>query len=548
MQPMHTGEPVARVADALARPASNNMPLSEHDTQELRRLLYLKAEGIERQERLQYLRQTWKSSISSDEDNDSYTLPDPKIPLVYSLHHGQQCPPESDDGSVPAKTADQQKKKEHGKSNLQAEEDFLQKLESLNLDPRLKKLLKTYEEVVGALPPPLPCKKTGRDGPETETRNPKPYPAPQEQVEEIERQIQECIDAGPVEEDKKGDYPHHCSPCFLVAKLGSTALRLVVDYGEVNKKAQTHSGSIPNMENTLERIAKCRYKTKMDKRSGFWQVDLTAAAHELLAFITPKGRVFKWKVIPFGVANARALFQELMNKILYILRRRPLVQEYISRGAEMGAHIDDLSLGTNTQEDHVLLLRECFIVCQENHLQIKLEKCEFMKEEMEYLGFDVGYGWWKPAASKMQPLQDMQIPDDPKRDLHDVRSFVGACNFYRCHIHNFTYSSAPLTDLIKKTTPWRWTAREEECFQELKKKTANSNCLGVPRPKGEIVLITDASDVGGGGTIYQSQEVNPAELTHCHYRTSGLNRDGSLKHDYPTSEWRLVPLGHWNFI
>ena len=137
MQPMHSGEPVARSPDALAQPASNNMPLSEHDTQELRRLLYLKAEGTERQERLQYLRQTWKSSIWSQEDDDSYTLPDPEIPLVYSLHFGQQCPPEWDDGSVPAETADWQKKKEHGKSNLHAEEDFLQKIESLNLDPRL---------------------------------------------------------------------------------------------------------------------------------------------------------------------------------------------------------------------------------------------------------------------------------------------------------------------------------------------------------------------------------------------------------------------------
>ena len=60
----------------------------EHDTQELRWLLYLKAEGIERQERLQYLRQTWKSSIWFEEDDDSYTLPDPEIPLVYSLHYG----------------------------------------------------------------------------------------------------------------------------------------------------------------------------------------------------------------------------------------------------------------------------------------------------------------------------------------------------------------------------------------------------------------------------------------------------------------------------
>ena len=89
VQPMHTSEPVARSPDALARPASNKMPLTEHDTQELRRLLYLMVEGIERQERLQYLRQTCKSSIWSGEDDDSYTLPDPEIPLVYSLHYGQ---------------------------------------------------------------------------------------------------------------------------------------------------------------------------------------------------------------------------------------------------------------------------------------------------------------------------------------------------------------------------------------------------------------------------------------------------------------------------
>ena len=173
----------------------------------------------------------------------------------------------------------------------------------------------------------------------------RPYPAPQEQVEEIECQIQECIDAGLVEEYKKGNYPHHCSPCFLVAKPGATALRLVVDYGEVNNKSQNHLGSIPNMKKILERISKCRYKTKMDKRSGFWQVDLTAAAQELLAFLTPNGRVFHRKVMPFGVANAPALFQELINKILYTLRRRPLVQELISRGAEMQAHIDDVRFG-----------------------------------------------------------------------------------------------------------------------------------------------------------------------------------------------------------
>ena len=375
------------------------------------------------------------------------TLPDPEVPLVYSLHYAQQGRQDWDD-ELPPETIGRMKKQEKGKSNLHAEEDFVEKLESMNLDPRLSNLIQKYQEVFGALPPSLSCKqlvqmdlklKPEYDGSVVRRH---PYAVPQDQIDEVERQIQECIDAGLVEEYKHGDYPRHCDPCFLVAKPGSTAMRLVVDYSEVNKKAQNHSGSIPNMENTLDRIAKCRFKTKMDKRSGFWQVDLTRAAQELLAFVSPKGRVFCRKVMPFGVANARAVFQEPMNKILCILRRRPLVQELVSRGAEMEAHIDDVSLGTNTKEDHILPLQEFFTVCQENHLRIKLEKCEFMCEEMEYLCFDVWYGWWKPAASKMQRLQDMRIRDDPKKGLHDVRSFIGACNCYRRHIHNFTYSSA----------------------------------------------------------------------------------------------------------
>ena len=189
---------------------------------------------------------------------------------------------------------------------------------------------------IGALLPPLSCKKLVQmdlklkpELKETRVRR-CPYPAPQENVEEMERQIQECIDAGLVEECKKRDLPRHRSPCFPVAKPESTALRVVVDYGEVHKKTQNHSASIPNMENTLEHIAKCRYKIKMHKCSGFRQVHLTAASQELLALITQKGRVCKWKDMPFEVAKSPALFQELMNKVLYILRPRYFVQELIS--------------------------------------------------------------------------------------------------------------------------------------------------------------------------------------------------------------------------
>ena len=304
------------------------------------------------------------------------------------------------------------------------------------------------------------------------------------------------------------------------------------------------------MESTLEKIASCRYKSKMDKRSGFWQVDLTPNAQELLVFITRQGRVFKWKVMPSGVANAPTLFQELINKILSMLQRRPKVQELISRGAQMEAQINDVCLGTNTQEDHLILLGELFAVCQENHTRLKLEKCEFMQETMQYVGFHIGHGWGTPAASKAKPLMDAKVRhEDRKKGLHDVCSFIGACNFYCHHIKNFTYASAILTDLIKKSTTWRWGTQQQQAFDELKNNVASAKCLGLPRTQGKMILVTDASNVRGGGTFFQGQELEKKGFDSAitQWGTDALNRDGTLKHSYPDDKWVLIPLGHWNW-
>ena len=124
------------------------------------------------------------------------------------------------------------------------------------------------------------------------------------------------------------------------------------------------------MENTLDRIAKCRYKTKMDKRSGFWQVDLTAAAQELLAFITPKGRVFKWKVMPFGVANApphvetqifhllfhKLTFFEFDSEMGFLTNNEKFTEEkdMVLLGISTQTHVVDVSLHFCTPRNQLL--------------------------------------------------------------------------------------------------------------------------------------------------------------------------------------------------
>ena len=117
------------------------------------------------------------------------------------------------------------------------------------------------------------------------------------------------------------------------------------------------------------------------------------------------------------------------------------------------------------------------------------------------------------------------------------------------HIKNFTYTSAILTDLIKKSTTWRWGPQEQQAFDELKDNVANAKCLGVPRAQGEITLVTDASNVGGGGTLFQWQALEKEEFDSAisQWGTEGLNRDGTLEHSYHDDECVLVPLGQWNW-
>ena len=140
------------------------------------------------------------------------------------------------------------------------------------------------------------------------------------------RQITECIAADLAEKYEQADYPKHWSPCFPVDKPGSIAKRLVVHYRKLNMLTKKHSGSLPSLEQALERAAHCRLKSNLDKRSGFWQVELIKRAQDLSAFIALNGQVFKWKVMPFGLTNAPATFQDLMNQVVARMKLKSTVQ------------------------------------------------------------------------------------------------------------------------------------------------------------------------------------------------------------------------------
>ena len=153
-----------------------------------------------------------------------------------------------------------------------------------------------------------------------------------------------------------------------------------------------------------------------------------------------------------------------------------------------------------------------------------------MQEEIEYLGFQVGWRWWKPVKGKVAPILKATIRDDKTRGVKDIRAFLGSCKFCRRHIPTFTYSGNLVTDLTKKTVPWKWTPEHEAQFQAIKEKLSCWRLLGTPASDGEFVVITAVPPVGGGGTLLQWQRIPGAAAKRMadELRIIGVNHDGSL--------------------
>ena len=214
-----------------------------------------------------------------------------------------------------------------------------------------------------------------------QTLRQKCWPMPLEDCAEIEKQVQELVDAGLIEPFSVGEFPKHCSPTFLVDKKESKTRRMVGQYAKLNQRTKPHAGFLPNMEEMVENLAKCRFKSKMDLRSGFWQIGLSERAKKLTAFTIPNGRCFRWLCMPFGLQCAPGVFQEMMELLVQKVKMSPLAKKFLVQGF-IGAFFDDCGIGTQTEEEHLQLLELLLKVCLENQFRIKLSKCDFLKKRV----------------------------------------------------------------------------------------------------------------------------------------------------------------------
>ncbi|KAK9148304.1 hypothetical protein Scep_007061 [Stephania cephalantha] len=244
---------------------------------------------------------------------------------------------------------------------------------------------------------------------------------------------------------------------------------------------------IPLVADLFDRLSGAAYFTKLDLRSGYYQVRIAAGDVPKTAMVTRYGS-FEYLVMPFGLTNAPATFCNLMNDVL---------KEFIDRFVVV--YLDDIVIYSQNLQDHVDHLRKVLTTLRANHLYVKKEKCEFAAQTISFLSHVVGQGQLQMDPEKVRAI--MEWPNPTK--VTELRSFLGLANYYRRFVEGYSRRVAPLTDLLKKDRAWAWTDRCDQAMAELRQVIASEPVLGLPNFDLPFEVHTDASDRALGAVLVQ---------------------------------------------
>ncbi|XP_071082592.1 uncharacterized protein [Haliotis cracherodii] len=191
---------------------------------------------------------------------------------------------------------------------------------------------------------------------------------------------------------------------------------------------------------------------QIDVSKAYWQIPMEESSKELTAFITPDG-LYQWKVMPFEVVNAPAVFSRLMRQVLHSI---PNTDNYI----------DDIIEGTEEWSPHVVSLRDIFTRLRQFHLTARPSKVKIGYKQLEFLGHRVGSGLIQPEGKNVEKILNVERPQTKKQ----VRALLGLTGYYRKFIPNYAAIAVPLTDLTKKGKSNKvvWTESQELSFTTLK--------------------------------------------------------------------------------
>ena len=280
---------------------------------------------------------------------------------------------------------------------------------------------------------------------------------------------------------------------------------MCVNYRGLNKVMILNRYPLPLMNELRIRVCGAKIFTTLDLKSGYDLIQIKEGEEWKTAFRTCYG-IFEYNVMPFGLANAHATFQNMMNEIF---------RDMIDLGVVI--YLDDIPIHSENEQEHVVLVKQVLEHLQEHQLSIAPDKCEWHRSTVNFLGHIISPVGVEMDLEKIRSVVEWEAPDSVK----EVQSFLGFANFYLQFIEGYSKLTHPLTDLTKKSEKFFWSDECVRAFEELKQRFTSAP---IPRhydPELPCFIESDLSDFAIGAVLSQEFE---GRVHHIAFHSRKMNK------------------------
>ncbi len=316
----------------------------------------------------------------------------------------------------------------------------------------------------------------------------KPRRIPQAWDNEKNKQVKEMLDNEII---RPSSSPWN-APIILVKKKDNS-LRFVCDFRGLNDVTKKDAYPLPHIRDVIDKMNGAMFWSTLDAASACWSMPLAECNKEKTAFSVPRGK-FEFNVTPFGLCNAGASYQRLIDITLTGLPSDRVL-----------AYMDDIVVFSKSFEEHLEGLEQIFLRLQSSGISLKLSKCLFACERVNFLGFTLSSEGIKPQSRLTEAIEQFQRPSTKK-------GFLGLGGFYRAFTPKFADISKPLNELTSDHAKFQWTELCENAFNILKHKLASHPVLKFPDFGQQFVVEVDASNfaITSGGLFLNGIAEIPA--------------------------------------
>ncbi|XP_061195212.1 uncharacterized protein K02A2.6-like [Saccostrea echinata] len=322
--------------------------------------------------------------------------------------------------------------------------------------------------------------------------------------DKLDKKLDELLDLDIIE---RVDEPcSWVSPVVCVPKHLGDDIRLCVDMRQANTAVQRVRHPIPTIDEILHEMNGSTVFSKLDVTWAYHQIELKPESREITTFVTHKG-LFRYKRLMFGISCAPEMYQKVMQQVL--------------QGCE-GVHniMDDIIVHASSQTKHDRCLENVVKVLYEKGFTLNRDKCELNMSEVVFMGHVLSGRGIGPSDAKFKAVVEAREP----KTSSEVRSFLGLVNYSSRFIPDLATVAAPLRELTRKNSIFRWGKSEQDSFVELKRRLADAETLGYYDKSAPTKVIADASPVGLGAVLVQEQSGEHRVLSYASRSLSDTER------------------------